>query len=61
MKVLINITMVRSTLRYGCETTRTENLMRMGRWTLGDSLLEHRRNEEMLQEARVGLIVTVKR
>ena len=62
--------MIRPTLRYGCETwpmsvkdekrmATTE--MRMVRWAMGVSLLEHRRNEEILEEAKVEAIATIMR
>ena len=35
--------------------------MRMVRWAMGVSLLEHRRNEEILEEARMEAIATVMR
>ena len=35
--------------------------MRMVRWAMGLSLLEHRRNEEILEEAKVEPIATVMR
>ena len=35
--------------------------MRMVRWAMGVSLLEHRRNEEILEEAKVEHIATVMR
>ena len=35
--------------------------MRMVRWAMGVSLLEHRRNEEILEEAKVEAIATVMR
>ena len=55
---------------YGCETwsisvkdeRRVANTeMRMVRWAMGVSLLEHRRNEEILEEAKVEHIATVMR
>ena len=57
LKLLIYQTVIRPTLLYGCETwpipvkdekrmATTE--MRMVRWAMGVSLLEHRRNEEIL-------------
>ena len=55
-------TVIRPTLLYGCETwpmsvkderrTATTEI-RMVRWAMGVSLLEHRRNEEILEEATV--------
>ncbi len=67
LKLLIYQTVIRPTLLYGCETwpmsvknekriATTE--MRMVRWAMGVSLLEHRRNEE---EAKVEAIATVMR
>ena len=55
-------TVIRPTLLYGCETwpmsvkderrmATTE--MRMVRWAMGVSRLEHRRNDEILEEAKV--------
>ena len=35
--------------------------MRLVRWAMGVSLLEHRRNEEILEEAKVEAIATVMR
>ena len=35
--------------------------MRMEQWAMGVSLLEHRRNEETLEEAKVETIATVMR
>ena len=35
--------------------------MRMVRWAMGVSLLEHRRNEEILEEAKMEAIATVLR
>ena len=35
--------------------------MRLVRWVMGVSLLEHRRNEEILEEAKVEQIATVMR
>ena len=35
--------------------------MRMVRWAMGASLLEHRRNEEILEEAKMETIATVMR
>ena len=62
--------MVRPPLLYGCETwpmsvkyekrmATTE--MRMVRWAMGVSLLEHSRNEKILEEAKVEAIATVMR
>ena len=70
LKFLIYQTVIRPTLLYGCETwpmpvkdekrmATTE--MRMVRWAMGVSLLEHRRNEELLEEANVEPIATVMR
>ena len=70
LKLLIYQTVIRPTLLYGCETwpmsvkdekrmATTE--MRMVRWAMGVSLLEHRRNEEILEEAKVEAIATVMR
>ena len=70
LKILIYQTVIRPTLLYGCETwpmsvkyerrmATTE--MRMVRWAMGVSLLEHRRNEEILEEAKVEQIATVMR
>ena len=62
--------MTRPTLRYDYETwpmsvkdekrmATTE--MRMVRWAMGVSLLEHRKNEEILEEAKVEPIAMVMR
>ena len=60
LKFLIYETVIRPTLLYGCETwpmsVQDEKLMattemRMVRWAMGVSLLEHRSNEEILEEA----------
>ena len=70
LKLLIYQTVIRPTLLYGCETwpmsvkdekrmATTE--MRMVRWALGVSLLEHRRNVEILKEAKVEAIAQVMR
>ena len=70
MKLLIYQTVIRPTLLYGYETwpmsvkdekrmATTE--MRMVRWAMGVSLLEHQRREEILEEARVEPIATVMR
>ena len=70
LKILIYQTVIRPTLLYGCETwpmsvnderrvATTE--MRMVRWAMGVSPLEHRRNEEILEEAKVEQIATVMR
>ena len=62
--------MIRPTLLYGSETwpmsvkyeRRVANTeMRMVRWAMEVSLLEHRRNEEILEEANVEQIATVMR
>ena len=69
-KLLIYQTVIRPTLLYSCETwpmsvkykkrmATTE--MRMVRWAMGVSLLEHRRNEEILEEAKVEPIATAMR
>ena len=57
MKVLIYQTVVRLTLLYGCETwtmsVKDEKRMtatEMVRWAMRVSLLEHRRNKEILAE-----------
>ena len=68
LKILIYQTVIRPTLLYGCETwpmsvkdekrmATTE--MRMVRWAMGVSLLEHRRNEDILEEAKVEPIAMV--
>ena len=70
LKLLIYQTVFRPTLLYGCETwpmsvkdekrmATTE--MRMVRWAMGVSLLEHQRNEDILKEAKVELIPIVMR
>ena len=70
LKILIYQTVTRPTLLYGCETwpmsvkderrvATTE--MTMVRWAMGVGLLEHRRNEEILEEAKVEQIATVMR
>ena len=62
LKLLLYQTVIRQTLLYGCETwpmsvkdekrmATTE--MRMVREAMGVSQLEHRRNEEILEEAKV--------
>ena len=67
---MIYQTVIRPTLLYGCETwsmsvtderrmATTE--MRMVRWAMGVSLLEHRRNEDILEEAKVEPIAMVMR
>ena len=67
LKLLIYQTV---TLLYGCETwpmsVKDEKRMstaemRMVRWAMGASLLGHRRNEEILEEAKVEAIATVMR
>ena len=59
----------RPTLLYGCETwpmsVKDEKCMattemRMVRWAMGVSLLEHRRNEEILEEAKVEAIANIR-
>ena len=59
-----------SPLLYACETgpmsVKDERRMattatRMVRWAMGVSLLEHRKNEEILEEAKVEPIATVMR
>ena len=61
LKIVIYQTVIRPTLLYGCETwpmsvkdekrmATTE--MRMVRWAIGVSLLEHRRNEESWKKQR---------
>ena len=70
LKILIYRTGIRPTLLYGCKTwpmsikdekrmATTE--MSMVRWAMGVSLLGHRRNEEILAEAKVEQIVMVVR
>ena len=70
MKVLIYQTVIRPTLLYGCETwpmsVKDEKHMatteiRMVRWAMGVSMLEHQRNEEILEEAKVEPIAMVMR
>ena len=70
LKLLIYQTVIRPTLLYGCETwpmsvkyetRRATTEMRMVRWAMGVSLLEHRRNEEILEEAKVEATATVMR
>ena len=66
MKLLIYQTVIRPTLLYGCETMKDEKRMattemRVVRWAMEVSLLEHRRNEEILKEARVEMIAMVMR
>ena len=43
------------------EHRMTTTAMRMVRWAMGVSLLEHRRNEEILEEAKVEPIGMVMR
>ena len=59
--------MIRPTLLYGCETwpmsVKNEKRMattemRIVRWAMGVSLLEHRINEETMEEAKVEAIAT---
>ena len=70
LKLLIYQTVIRPTFLFGCETwpmsvkdekrmATTE--MRMVQWAIGVSLLEHRRNEEILEEAKVKPIAMVMR
>ena len=70
LKILIYQTVIRPTLLYGCETWpmsfKDEKRMattetRMVRWAMVVSLLEHRRNEEILGEANVEPIAMVMR
>ena len=68
LKLLVYQTVIRPTLLYGCETWPVKDEkrmatteMRMVRWAMGVSLLEHTRNEEILEEARVEPIATVRR
>ena len=70
LKLLIYQTVIRPTLLYGFETwpmsvkdekSMATTEMRMVRWAMGVSLLEHRRNEEILEEAKVEAIATVMR
>ena len=70
MKLLIYQTVIRPTLLYGCETwpmsVKDEKRMattetRMVQWAMVVSLLEHRRNEEILEEAKVEPIAMVMR
>ena len=66
MKLPVCKTVVRPTLLFGCDTVmhgqcqlKTKSVymtttdMRMVRWAMGVSLLEQRRNEEILKGARV--------
>ena len=49
-------------IQNGCETwPMATREMRMVRWAMGVSLQERRRNEEMLEEARVEPMVMVMR
>ena len=70
LKLLIYQTVITPTLLYGCEAwpmsikyekrmATTE--MGMVRWAMGVSLLEHKRNEEIWEEAKVEPIATVMR
>ena len=68
LKILIYQSVIRPTLLYGCETwpmsvkdeRRTATTeMTMVRWAMGVGLLEHRRNEEILEEVKVEQIATV--
>ena len=70
LKILIYRKVIRPTLLYGCETwpmsvkddrrmAKTE--MRMVRWAMGVSLLEHRRTEKILEEAKIEQIAVVMR
>ena len=70
LKILIYQTVIRPTLLYGCETwsmpvkdeRRTSTTdMTMMRWAIGVGLLEHRRNEDILEEVKVEQIATVMR
>ena len=70
LKILIYQTVIRPTLLYGCETwpmsvkdeRRTATTeMTMVRWAMGVGLLEHWRNEEILEEVKVEQIATVMR
>ena len=70
LKILIYQSVIRPTLLYGCETwpmsvkdeRRTATTeMTMVRWAMGVGLLEHRRNEEILEEVKVEQIATVMR
>ena len=70
MKALVYQTLVLSTLMYGCETwtmsVKDEKRMSMFnrdlvRWAVGVNLLEHRRNEAILEEAKTDPIATVMR
>ncbi len=68
LKLLIYQTVIRPTLLSGCETwpmsvkdekRMATTYMRMVLWAMAVSMLEHRRNEEMLEEAKVEAIATV--
>ena len=70
LKILISQTVIRPTLPFGCETwpisVKNERLtattdMTMVRWAMGVGLLEHRMNEEILEEVKVEQIATVMR
>ena len=70
LKILIYQTVIRSTLLYGCETwpmsvkdeRRTGTTeMTMMQWAMWVGLLEHRRNEDILEEVKVEQIATVMR
>ena len=70
LKLLIYQSVIRPTLLYGCETwpmsVKDENRMattemRMVQWAMVLSLLEHRRKEEILEEANVETIATIMR
>ena len=70
LKILISHTVIRPTQPFGCETwpisVKDERLtattdMTMVRWAMGVGLLEHRRNEEILEEVKVEQIATVMR
>ena len=72
LKLLVQAyqTVIIPTLLYGCgtwpmsvkdEKRMATTEMRMVRWAMGVSLLEHRRNEEILEEAKVEPIATVMR
>ena len=66
IKFLLHQTVVRLMMLYGCETwpmpvndekIKATTEMRMVRWAMGVSLLEHQRNVEILKEAKVEPIV----
>ena len=70
LKLLVYQTVITPTLLYGCETwpmsVKYEKRMAttevgMVRWAMRVSLLEHRRNEESFEEAKVEPIATVMR